>query len=208
MTDALDALTPKEYADDPLPSDWPTGILKLFERNGVTTWHQVSAMERGEILEWNHIGRIRIRKLRRLLLESGRCVENDLGRRVPLWRFLTCPLRFTDIYYKQFHSEQPTEYVPPEPRGGVYFVRSSPFIKIGLAFDVLHRLHALGTDNPHEIVPLGWIPTERKDRCELEASLHLRFAQHRFKREWFHMHADLLDFIRDHAQPWPKRRGT
>lgn len=92
------------------------------------------------------------------------------------------------------------------PAGGVYFVKSGQFIKIGVATNVVRRVRlAASSWNPHEIEPLGWIhEPDEDDAFTLERKLHVRFAEHRHRGEWFHAHPLLLDFISTSARPWPK----
>lgn len=88
---------------------------------------------------------------------------------------------------------------------GVYFVQSGAFVKIGHASDVVQRVAQAGHAwNPHEVTPLGWLPApDDRAAFQLERRLHIQFAAHRYRCEWFHAHESLLAFIVAHAQPWP-----
>lgn len=93
-------------------------------------------------------------------------------------------------------------------RGGVYFVRSGDFVKIGVSTNVVRRvLGAAQSWNPHPVEILGWI---HEPDCEaaqiLERTLHQRFAVHRHRLEWFHTHEELMTFIEDNAKPFPPPR--
>lgn len=92
--------------------------------------------------------------------------------------------------------------------GGVYFVRSGDFIKIGVASNVLRRVEVCWSWNPHEFSPIGWIPTPDDDECgyTIERRLHQQFTECRHRGEWFHATQALTDYIAAHAQPWPIKR--
>jgi len=89
---------------------------------------------------------------------------------------------------------------------GVYFVQSGAFIKIGVATNVVRRVRDAGWAwNPHEVLPLGWIPEPDGDEAyTLERRLHVLFTEHHHRLEWFHAHQSILDYISAHAKSWPK----
>lgn len=91
---------------------------------------------------------------------------------------------------------------------GVYFLQSGPFIKIGVASNVLRRVRdAAWTWNPHEVIPIGWIPEpDYRAAYRLEAQLHAQFVDSRHRGEWFHLTAALSDYITANAEPWPTIR--
>lgn len=94
----------------------------------------------------------------------------------------------------------------------IYFVRSerSGLIKIGLtAYDhPQYRYKDLCREHGEELTRLGITYGDHK----AEAAIHDRFAEMRDHGEWFRAEASLLDFIRDHLEPWPpkpeRRKGS
>lgn len=100
------------------------------------------------------------------------------------------------------------ERVPMSRVGGVYFVRSGDFIKIGVAENVVRRVQSAALAwNPHPVEVLGWI---HEPDCEaaqmLERRLHQRFKAHHHRLEWFRADSELVDFINSAAKPFPVLR--
>lgn len=81
-----------------------------------------------------------------------------------------------------------------EPRASsVYFIRAGVDgdIKIGVSTNVSTRLRMLQNAAPDELHLLGVFPGSYED----ESALHMRFAQHRRRGEWFKPVPELLAFI-------------
>ena len=90
------------------------------------------------------------------------------------------------------------------PLAGVYFVECGGFIKIGVSTNVCARYYGLQNANPFPIVPLGFAPEPVFDNAELlEATIHLFFAAHRYRGEWFHDCAAIREYINTKAAAWP-----
>ena len=75
----------------------------------------------------------------------------------------------------------------------VYFLQAQSLglIKIGTSSNVSKRIAALQTASPDALTVLGCIPGD----CEIERSLHARFAEERVRGEWFTPSERLVDFI-------------
>lgn len=76
----------------------------------------------------------------------------------------------------------------------VYFVQAKTEdapIKIGITWDLAHRIGNLRTASPYEIELLGTV-LGGKDR---ERAIHARFAHLRIRGEWFRSEPELLEFI-------------
>lgn len=75
----------------------------------------------------------------------------------------------------------------------VYFVQQGEDgpIKIGLAKNVVARLDGLRASNPSELYVRAIVPGDH----DLEAEIHLRFAKHHIRGEWFHPDLALLGYI-------------
>lgn len=92
-------------------------------------------------------------------------------------------------------------------RPGVYFIRLHDFIKIGQASCVVTRASILKPYWPIAAQNLGYIPEQdTTTRRELESEIHELFGKIRHRHEWFHATPELMDYIRDHALPWPSRK--
>lgn len=177
----------------PLPFEkWPDDLAHRLRRNGVETWEQLEQLTEAQALTWSGFDRVRLAKLRECIDQTGRSLHVEV-----LTRTSKSPL--------------PTMVMPvrikilgPASRKGLYFIQSAPFIKIGVSGNVLQRFYGLALANPHDMVGLGWIRVaDDGDLYTLEAALHEKFAAHRGRGEWFREHDALLDFIREHAEPWP-----
>lgn len=99
--------------------------------------------------------------------------------------------------------------VPTSRVGGVYFVRSGDFIKIGVSENVVRRVqNALLAWNPHDVHIMGWIhETDCEAAQMLERRLHQRFAHLRHRLEWFRAECELLDFVASEVKPFPTLRS-
>lgn len=98
--------------------------------------------------------------------------------------------------------------IPYDLRGGVYFLQTLNFIKIGLARCVKTRLMNIRHASPFEVVPIAYIHCETVQAArELEGALHAEFAQHRERGEWFRDCDEIRAYIAGRAQPWPTK-GT
>lgn len=80
---------------------------------------------------------------------------------------------------------------------GVYFIQGSEGgpIKIGCSNDVQGRLSGLQTANPDRLAIIAFIPDVGRD---FEQTLHLQFARHRVRREWFE-EAPVMEWLRKHG---------
>lgn len=79
----------------------------------------------------------------------------------------------------------------PEPT--VYVVRCDYKVKIGFTRNLAQRLHSLRTANPRPIELLASFPGTEAD----ERSLHERFNELRFSREWFRLKKPIKEWLRD-----------
>lgn len=64
----------------------------------------------------------------------------------------------------------------------VYFAKAGTAVKIGVSADVEARIKSLRTANHEPIVLLGSVPGGRA----VERNIHMRLADYRIHREWFH----------------------
>ena len=87
-------------------------------------------------------------------------------------------------------------------RREVYFVQAAKegLIKIGVANDARRRLSSIRTDSPVPLDPLGIMVCN--ERGALENRLHRQFAHLRQRGEWYRAEPELLDFIRENAEPF------
>lgn len=73
----------------------------------------------------------------------------------------------------------------------VYFIACEGFVKIGTSSDVKARLRTMRAMNPLPLtlllVIVGGQPVERE--------MHMRFAAHRHRDEWFRLDGDLREFL-------------
>lgn len=89
----------------------------------------------------------------------------------------------------------------------IYFARMEgpePFIKIGYASNVGVRLSNIKVSTPYKVELLASIEGTPQD----EAALHARFADHRFRGEWFKPHPEILDFIQYAQCSLPNERPS
>jgi hypothetical protein len=89
-------------------------------------------------------------------------------------------------------------------RAGVYFIRCHQFVKIGQAGDVVNRYRQIKTSNPFHVVPLGFVPEPTSNGLDkLEFDLHCKFGSLHHRGEWFKFVSPLVEFVAEHAKPWP-----
>jgi hypothetical protein len=82
-----------------------------------------------------------------------------------------------------------------ETRGHlVYFIRSSIFLKIGIAKNLKQRLSSLQTGNPEklEVEAVAWCGDE-KDARALESDLHINLKDYHERGEWFEVGFEEFD---------------
>lgn len=90
-------------------------------------------------------------------------------------------------------TEIKTERVPeklPWDEGHVYLIRCGAFYKIGIAKDTRKRISGLKTSSPFEMEMVKSWRCNRPD--EIESILHKRYAEHRFRGEWFKLPEEIL----------------
>src|SRR5579885_2831915 len=75
----------------------------------------------------------------------------------------------------------------------VYLIRSGAYVKIGVTDDLAKRIYGLEGANPHELVVLATI--QASSDYTVERKLHLLFAKHRHRREWFHYAPEIAQFV-------------
>lgn len=82
----------------------------------------------------------------------------------------------------------------PEPvvEAWVYFVSYRQTVKIGTAKKPKKRFAELQCGSPVVLRMLGIMPGDKI----LEAELHERWAEHRYRGEWFHITPDIRAFIK------------
>lgn len=95
---------------------------------------------------------------------------------------------------------------PVLPSRYVYFIQAGEDgpIKIGSAKKPGERLATMQTGNHVELRLIGFAPVP----AESETGLHLRFAKHNIRGEWFHPHPDVLavvEFWRNIERNWRAR---
>ena len=81
---------------------------------------------------------------------------------------------------------------PPEITAWVYFVGYARKVKIGTAKQPKKRFAELQCGSPVELRVLGIMPGDKI----LEAELHERWSEHRYRGEWFHITPDMRAFIK------------
>lgn len=89
--------------------------------------------------------------------------------------------------------------VPTEPQF-VYFVQSGPYIKIGVASDVKHRVSTLQTSTPNEVTLL--FSLHCKDAYAQEKELHAALFKYHHRGEWFKIptNAPVMALIKKQAK--------
>lgn len=173
-----------------LPLDtWPDQVARTLRRNGVETWEQLKTHSQAQMMIWPGAGRNFWNLLKDCIDESGRTLSAPTLRRARALAAQTVLPVAIEIPIRS-------------PHAGVYFIKSGPFIKIGISTNVCMRLVALHNANPHELTPLGFI-RKPVGAFEYEQEIHRQFAPYRHRLEWFHEHLALVQFIAEHAQPWP-----
>lgn len=92
---------------------------------------------------------------------------------------------------------------------GIYFVKSSAYIKIGMATNVYTRVKGASLAwNPHDVTPLGWVNVPFfEDMPTLERRLHQQFAADHHRLEWFRASEALLAYVAENCLPWPSGPG-
>jgi hypothetical protein len=82
----------------------------------------------------------------------------------------------------------------------IYFVQSGNDgpIKIGYTSDVARRINKMQCDTPHKLHVLGVLDAEQNT----EKELHSRFAPFRYRAEWYNPEQELLDYAKEHMEPY------
>jgi len=75
----------------------------------------------------------------------------------------------------------------------IYFIydRENNAVKIGYSENSLRRLHHLQTGNAHSLVLVAEVDGDKQK----EKGLHLRFAKHKIKGEWFQNCKEIREYI-------------
>jgi hypothetical protein len=82
------------------------------------------------------------------------------------------------------------------PVRGVYFVCCQGFVKIGHAKDIRKRISGIAQMNPHRVWLRAYINTDSEaESRRLEAELHERFKDDRYRLEWFHYTDRIRSFV-------------
>ncbi len=90
--------------------------------------------------------------------------------------------------------------VTPTTVRWVYFIGDGMgHVKIGFSVNVGMRLRELQSANPLPLTVLAVL----KGGCELESSLHQRFAEHRLQGEWFRLTPEIADYVSTIPKPEP-----
>lgn len=76
-------------------------------------------------------------------------------------------------------------------RAHVYFFQQGDFVKIGWSNKWRQRLLTLQRATPHDIVALAVY----RGGLTMERSLHVTFAEHRARLEWFRLSPQILEYI-------------
>ena len=79
----------------------------------------------------------------------------------------------------------------PSRAGYIYFLKSGPFVKIGVTRNVERRAAQLAAQPPFytEMIAFFWVT----DAYSVEARLHLRYVDARVRGEWFALDWDQID---------------
>jgi hypothetical protein len=83
-------------------------------------------------------------------------------------------------------------YLPTRGAGAqrrTYFVRCGGFVKIGIAWNVRHRLCGLQVGNPEPLELLGELTGDH------EIELHGLFREYRHRGEWFRLEGTLAEYL-------------
>jgi hypothetical protein len=89
--------------------------------------------------------------------------------------------------------------------GYVYFIHAPAAERVKIGFTERHpdrRLRQIQSHSPVPLVGLGVVA----GTFATEAELHARWAPLRDRGEWFRADPELLAFVADRADPWPKAR--
>lgn len=162
-----------------------------------------------ELLATNRVHRSGVAELQRALRDAGaigRYLDWPAYRITEPWRpdpkaWIQTPNRYaaSPHYWSGYASLWPRE-TPTlrEARGWVYFIRSGPYIKIGVARNLLRRFAGLQSANA---MPLRfWFGLQfgsYRAALDMERVLHARFATFKHQGEWFHLRAPIVRFVRD-----------
>lgn len=88
----------------------------------------------------------------------------------------------------------------------VYFMLcdagSESLVKIGMSSGIEGRRRTIESCAPFPITCIGFIPYGGR---ALELKLHKSFSHLRVRGEWFRAAPELLGYIKQEAQPWPKK---
>ena len=76
-------------------------------------------------------------------------------------------------------------------RAHVYFFQQGDFVKIGWSNKWRQRLLTLQRATPHEITPVAVY----RGGLTMERSLHVKFAAHRARLEWFHYSDEIRAYV-------------
>lgn len=79
----------------------------------------------------------------------------------------------------------------PRVANKTYIIRCRPFVKIGMTVDVEARFRQLLATNPFDLEMVAILAGGRA----VERALHLRFAAHRHRDEWFREEGELAAWI-------------
>lgn len=74
------------------------------------------------------------------------------------------------------------------PKSWVYFIKSGPFVKIGVSDNVQARLESLQTASPYKLSVIAKIGcVDRRSAFDTEKKIHSLIKTFRVNGEWFHM---------------------
>lgn len=94
----------------------------------------------------------------------------------------------------------PADFSYGTQRYYVYFMQTATVgaIKLGIAWNIGYRFTSIQTGNHEKVSLVGWISFPDKALArKAERALHIRFASHLLRGEWFHPHKDVIQYIRD-----------
>ncbi len=138
-------------------------------------------------------------KLRKLVRERG--VGRRLGRTILLTELdVEAIINSLDgknfepnIVYVERKWKQPALKVNPSRSGGVYFIRSGDYVKIGVAMNVARRFATLQVAHPEDLELLLEVPGGPVQ----EAALQKQFCRYRVRGEWFRLSDEIETWIEE-----------
>jgi hypothetical protein len=153
-------------------------VRRALRLQGIVTWQDLAAHSRELLLTYHGVTRARLVALDNGLLACGLTFAVGAQGRRPALSLV----------------ERTARSVTPVV-GGVYFIRSREYVKIGRATDVYKRLNELQVAVPWELELCAIISCSRVAARAIESALHLNFRALCVRGEWFREEPPLRQYL-------------